>query len=207
MEIMNEYLAIIKNYLVNTDNYIPLYIALGFLFINYIIALIKSRNESIIAISGWGDLIIVLSPIFGFLIMMVIGIVFMPETNTEEFLDKLLFYYFISFGIALVITLFYSISSNRNNIFNIIVSFFAKLFIMLFSALMVLSIMLDWFRHKKDKRTKDGSRGNSKTASKIVFIGIAGLIIYPLVSKRKYIDVQLAKSHKKNKEIEELLNQ
>ena len=94
---MNEYLAIIKNYLVNTDNYIPLYIALGFLFINYIIALIKSRNESIIAISGWGDLIIVLSPIFGFLIMMVIGIVFMPETNTEEFLDKLLFYYFISF--------------------------------------------------------------------------------------------------------------
>jgi len=210
MEKINEYMEFLSHYQLNTINYTPLYIVLGFLFLNYVIAFIKSKKNSIIAISGWADLIIVLSPIFGFIIYFLIEIglgIFKPELVTTEFKNKLLFYYLISFATAIIITLIYSITANRNNVFNIFFSFFAKLFIMAFSAVLVLIIIVDSLRHKKDNRTKDGSSSNTKTASKIVFVGIAALLIYPLVSHRKYIDVKLGKIEKEQKELDNLLNQ
>tara|TARA_B100001248_G_C27317580_1_gene425134 strand:+ start:430 stop:840 length:411 start_codon:yes stop_codon:yes gene_type:complete len=121
----------------------------------------------------------VLFPVLGFVVVM-----FITKENDIEYNDKVFLYYGILSGFAIIGTLINSIIYNRNNILNIFISFFSKLFVMLISAVIVFAIF-GGSNSKKDKRYKDGTKGNAHTKWKAMLASIAGLLIFSLVSDKK----------------------
>lgn len=172
---MNEIKELINQY----DGETILYAVLGFLFLNYVIALYKSYKGAISAISGWFDLFLVLVPVLGFIVIM-----FLTKENDQEHNDKVLLYYGIISGIAILWTLINSIISNRDNLLNIPISFFSKLFVMLISAVIIFFIF-GGSNSKKDGRYRDGTKGNSHTKWKAMLAAIAGFLIFSLVSNKR----------------------
>jgi uncharacterized protein YgiM (DUF1202 family) len=67
----------------NSKDLTILYIILGVLFVAYIIALVKSRNNKMVAIAGWSDLALLAAPLIGFVIIMIFGLLkkFQRQTN------------------------------------------------------------------------------------------------------------------------------
>ena len=165
--------------LLSEENQIYLFLLLGFLLLNYIIALVKSHKGTIVAISNWFDLFLLLVPILGFFALM-----FFTQENNQEHNNKVFLYYGIISGIAMLGTLIFSIISNRDNFINIFISFFSKLFVMLISIIMIF-VIFGGSNSKKDGRYSDGTKGNSHTKWKIILASIAGYLIFSLVSNKK----------------------
>lgn len=134
-------------------NQTHLFIVLAILFIAYVVALVKSRNNTIVAISGWKDFALLCVPIIGLLIGM-----FMNNENQSDMENFKVGYFAVS-GIALLSSFGLSIYSNRGNFLNIIISILAKMFVVGIVCV-VLFLIFGRTSPKKDARYRDGTKGN-----------------------------------------------
>ena len=142
-----------------------------FSFICYIIAMIKVRNNSMIVIANWYDFTLLVLPF----ISLVLALVMSNNKNPAVPIVILVFG-----GLCLCGSFLYSFIANKGNAFNIIVSIFAKLFVLL---IVFLSIL--YFFGGKDK--KDSTSQDMKHATEtVIAIGIAGFLIFSLINHVNY---------------------
>jgi len=158
-----------------------LYIVLGVLFIAYIIALVKSSNNTMVAIAGWKDLALLSVPLIGFVFVMIFG---SSKDLAEEDKQTILIIYAVLSCIALIWSFALSITANRGNIFNMIISIMAKMFVILIIILLIF-IIFGGSGAKKDGRFKDGTKGNQHTKWKLLIAGIASFTIFTLVKNKE----------------------
>lgn len=162
-----------------SEGKIILYGVLIFLLVNYIVALYKSRKGTIVAISGWFDLFLVLTPVLAFIVVLL-----SLKDNNKEYNNQIFTYYGVVSGIAILWTFINSVIANTGNVFNIIVSFFSKFFVMLISVLLILMVF-SISNSKKDDEYKSSKNENSHTIWKMLSIGILGFLIFSLVKNKK----------------------
>lgn len=158
-----------------------LYIVLGVLFIAYIIALVKSRNNRMVAIAGWKDLVLLTVPLIGFVFVMLFG---SSKELSEEDKQLILISYAVVSSIALIWSFILSITANKGNVFNIIISILAKMFVILIIILLIF-VIFGGSGSKKDGRFKDGTKGNQHTKWKLLIAGIASFTIFTLVKNKE----------------------
>ena len=139
----------------------------------------RYHKGTITAISGWFDLFLVLVPVLGFIVC-----AFITNENDQVYNNTIFMYYAIISGIAILWTLINSILSNRDNLLNIPISFFSKIFVMLISIVIIFFVFVG-SNSKKDGRYKDGTKRNSHTKWKAMLAAIAGFLIFSLVSNKR----------------------
>lgn len=152
---------------------------LGLFIANYIIAFYKSKKDLIVVINGWLDLAFVLLPIVGF-----IGTLVFQKEGEHIYNAHLSELYLIACAIAIFLTFIQSIISNKQDFVYIFISFFAKLFIILISVIIIF-LLFGLLLSKKDKRYKDGTKNNFKTSWLALISGIATVLIISLVKTKK----------------------
>lgn len=150
-----------------------------FLLLNYIIARNKAKNKSIIVISNKFDLLLIYIPS----IIATIYIISLFLFDDDGILDKIYFLGKIIFMSSMILTVIFSIISNKTKIINIPISVFAKFFIMPIPPLLIILYLFISVGHKKDARYKDGTKGNSSTALDKDISIIANSLIFSLVDK------------------------
>jgi len=149
--------------------------ALALCFVCYIIAMIKARNGTMTVIANWYDFTLL---VFPFISLIAIFIGFLVGAQPAFFIVVS-----IIGSLCLIGSLVYSVVSNSGNIFNIIISIFAKIFVLLILGFSVLFI----FRgKKKDNSFYDDMKHD---ASSVAAVGIAGFLIFSLVGHGQHQDL------------------
>lgn len=135
-------------------------------FICYIIAMIKVRNHSMVAIANWYDFALLVFPYIAIILALIMWY------NDNSFITILML---VLGGLSFCGSIAYSIWANQGNTINILISIFAKVFVMLIIILSVLYI----FRGKnKENSWYQDMNHDAKT---VAAIGIAGFLIFSLV--------------------------
>ena len=130
----------------------------------YIIAYKKSQRDEIVIINGRKDYITLIICLFSIPIL-IICLFSLVSSISLPFNDKAkLIICFLIFIIPIILTVYYSIISNNGNSKNILISISAKLFILLIFILVFLIRAMEIFNasidENKDRRFKDGTKGN-----------------------------------------------
>ena len=164
--------------------------AFAFCLICYIIALVRTRQGKMITIVNWYDFTLLIAP---FILWIIAAIYYNknPVSNTPAIV------LFVAGGICFVSSMIWSIIANKGNVFNMIVSVFAKLFVVI----LVWLIVLYFFRGKKTTKTENIG-GHSYTRNLTAYeleiedakyrrntalaIGVFGFLIFSLVGNRKH---------------------
>ncbi len=135
-------------------------------FICYVIAMVKARKGTMVVIANWYDFALLVSPLVLFIIA---GIFAMFDKNTAALV------FFIIGLLSFCGSMVYSIIANKGNFFNMIISIFAKVFVLLISIIVLEYV----FRGKnKDNNWYDDMKHDART---VAAIGIAGFLIFSLV--------------------------
>lgn len=169
---------------------IAFFIVLGVLLIAFIIAHVKARRSTMVVIAGWKDVTLLATPIIlGLLILLaflILGYVDAVEDRAEFLTDRIvnniLIFWLVASAVSLIISFVLSIIANRNNAFNIIISILAKVFVFSILIFLILGVLDYHLReNKKDRRFRDGTRGNNKTKWYLFIFAIASMLLIPLV--------------------------
>lgn len=153
------------------------FISLFISFIFYLIGLYKSHKGTIVVINGLLDFLLLCVPLLlCVLIIILVGVFKMFEDKRE--LIKYIF--LLISGLAIITSFIISVISNKKNIFNIIISIFSKIFVMLLMIIIILLFIMG-SGSKKDGRFKDGTKNNGETKWKLFVVGIASFTIYKLI--------------------------
>lgn len=134
-----------------------------------------------VAIAGWIDLALLTVPLIGFVVVLIFG---SSEKLAEEDAQTILIICAVVSSIALIGSFILSITANRGNIFNIIISILAKMFVILIIVLLIFVIFVG-SGAKKDGRFKDGTKGNQHTKWKMLIAGIVSFTIFTLVKNKE----------------------
>jgi hypothetical protein len=119
-----------------------LWSVLAICFICYIIALIRTRQGKMITIVNWYDFTLLIAPF----ILWIIAALCMDEKAESNWLSVVLF---VLGGLCFLGSMAWSVIANRGNVLNMIISIFAKLFVIL----IVWIIALYFLRGKKTQKT------------------------------------------------------
>lgn len=138
-----------------------------FSFICYIIAMIKARNNSMIVIANWYDFTLLVFPFIS------LFLAFITANNENPAVPIVIL---IIGGLCFCGSIVYSFIANKGNAFNIIVSIFAKLFVLL---IVVLSLLYIFRGKNKENSMYQDMKHDAKT---VAAIGIAGFLIFSLIS-------------------------
>jgi hypothetical protein len=167
--------------------------ALVFCLICYIIAMVRTRRGKMITIVNWYDFALLVSPF----ILWLIAVASYDKNADSNALSVVLF---IVGGLCFIGSMVWSIIANRGNVFNMIVSVFAKLFVVM----IVWLIILYFFRGKTTKKTvrySGGSYDRELTPDEqriedaryrrnnAAAIGIAGFLIFSLIKSVNHIEL------------------
>jgi hypothetical protein len=159
---------------------------LVFCLICYIIAMVRTRKGKMITIVNWYDFTLLFSPF----ILWLIAIGWYSNKNADSGVLPIVL--FIVGGLCFTGSMVWSIIANKGSVFNMIVSIFAKLFVVM----IIWVIILYFFRGKKTKKTVQYN-GHSYTRdltayeqeiedakykkNNVAAIGIAGFLIFSLI--------------------------
>jgi hypothetical protein len=157
-----------------------------FCVICYIIALIRTQQGKMIAIVNWYDFTLLIAPF----ILWIIAACCYNDNSDSNILSIVLFVIGL---LCFIGSMIWSIIANKGSLFNMIVSIFAKLFVIMIVWLIVLYFI---FRHKKTEKT-ESYNGKTYTRKLSVYeqevedakhrrntvaaIGIAGFLIFSLI--------------------------
>ena len=148
------------------------------------LGIIFSKRTKCVIIYGWKDILILLIPgvIFSFYLVK-------AESITHDILLNTIFV--ISFIISIIFSFIGNIKSTKHfNIFYIFISIVVKILLIILIPVVIVIFIGALGSGKKDKRYKDGTRGNTKTAMIGLVVGLVGLLLVPLVKTDETINNQ-----------------
>lgn len=128
----------------------------------YVIGYIKSKKNEITVINGTKDYITLFVCVLTLPIILFLFAVF--KLNQEIYIFLGLILGLIITVSSIILTFYYSYTANKGNISNILISFLSKLFILLIFAMVFLiraiELIYAGLDENKNKRYKDGTKGN-----------------------------------------------
>lgn len=141
----------------------------------WILGIIFSKSTRCVVIYGWKDILILLIPgaIFSFYL------IYFDSITNEILLNSI---FIIAFIISIVFSFIGNIKSTKKfNPFYIIISVVVKIVLIILVPVVIVAFIGALGSGKKDKRYKDGTRNNTKTAMIGLVIGLVGLLLLPLI--------------------------
>lgn len=170
------------NSLLNQENHIFDWILGICVLIIYIIGRIFSKNTECVIFSSKKETIILCLPCF----MIIFVCFFEKELETFPKMQDILL--IGSVILTFILSIVFSIFENRytkSPILYTIISIITKLSLCIIAPLVIFFIFIGLKTPQKDKRYRDGTKGNKKTRNAMILATVAAFLIYSLIKTPK----------------------
>ncbi len=170
------------NSALNQENHIFNWVLGIFIVIIYVVGRIFSKNTECVIFSSKKETIILCLPYF----VIIFLCFFEKELETFPKMQDILL--FSSVILTFILSIIFSIFENRytkSHVLYTLISIITKLSLCIIGPLVIFFIFLGLGTPKKDKRYRDGTKGNKKTRNAMILSTVAAFLIYSLIKTPK----------------------